>query len=227
MKLTYLAHAAFLIETVGGTRLATDPYEPGGFGGAVGYAPVGVEAEAVLVSHDHADHSAAGEVAGSPRVVDRAGCTEVGDALVRAVATFHDARRGAERGANLVFVVESGGVSIAHLGDLGHPLTRAQADQIGRVDAVLVPVGGTFTIDAAAAWDVVKALGARVAVPMHYKTAKLGFNIDPVTAFTGRAPGWTVREMESTAELGAGGPPAPAAGPPEPPEVWVLRPARL
>jgi len=220
MRLTYLAHSAFLIETDGGTRLAIDPYEPGGFGGAIGYAAVDVAADAVLVSHGHADHAAAGEVAGSPRVVNRAGREKIGDAVVRGTATSHDARGGAERGGNLVFTVESGGLRLAHLGDLGHVLSTAQAKEIGKVDLLLVPVGGTFTLDAADAWKVVKALSPRIVVPMHYKTAKLGFGIDPVSEFTARAGGAPVRELPSAAEATAGLLPAAT-------EVWVLAPARL
>lgn len=57
MKLKYLAHAAFLITSAKGTKILTDPYEPGGFNGAISYEPIDEQADIITVSHDHADHA--------------------------------------------------------------------------------------------------------------------------------------------------------------------------
>ena len=85
------------------------------------------------------------------------------------MATCHDEQGGALRGTNTIHIFTAGGVSVAHLGDLGHQLTAEQLAEIGTVDVVLTPVGGVYTVDAAGAKAVCEAIGPRVIVPMHYR----------------------------------------------------------
>jgi L-ascorbate metabolism protein UlaG (beta-lactamase superfamily) len=162
VRIKWLGHACFLIETADGTRIVTDPFNE-----EVGYPLPAVEAEIVTVSHQHFDHNAVAVVRGRPHV-----------------STFHDAEQGAKRGANVVFVIEADGLRICHLGDLGHLLNEEQLRRIGRVDVLLVPVGGTFTIDAGQAAETVAALRPRIAVPMHYKTDYINFPITGLEDFS-------------------------------------------
>ena len=177
LTLTWFGQACFLIETAAGTRVVTDPIPKG-----IGYElPAGLRADAVTISHEHADHNNLALITGRPRVfrgltADKKGWTKIDDKVkditIRSVGTYHDDKRGAERGLNAVFVFESGGLRIAHLGDLGHTLDDDELSAIGSVDVVLVPVGGHFTIDAAQATRVIDQLRPRlVIVPMHYRTA--------------------------------------------------------
>ncbi|MFO7899835.1 MAG: MBL fold metallo-hydrolase [Planctomycetota bacterium] len=219
MKIEFLGHACFLLTAEDGTRIVTDPYESGGLGGAVGYGPVGVDADAVTVSHGHGDHAHVESVGGDPAVIDAAAGGAVGSVRVRGVETWHDAAGGAQRGANLVFVFEADGLRLAHLGDLGHALVPDQMDALGAVDVALVPVGGFYTIDASTAAAIADALGARVTIPMHYKTEKLGFDIAPVSAFVELQP-------DRVRELGSSECEITADTLPDRPEVWVLTPAR-
>ena len=214
MKLRWLGHSAFLLTAADGTSVITDPYLPGSFSGQLKYGPIRETAHAVTVSHHHQDHDGVSRLPGEPSVFDRAGAFKAGSITITGFDTYHDENSGAERGHNVVFVFEADGLRVCHCGDLGHVLTVEQAAAIGKVDVLLVPVGGTFTVDAAAAHEVAGQLAARITIPMHYKTDKLGFDIDGVEAFTqgeqnvkliGRA------EVEvSTDKL----PPAP--------EIWVL-----
>ena len=160
MKLTWLGHSCFLLEQ-GGCRIVTDPYT-----GVEGYPPLSVSAHGVFCSHRHFDHDAVDRVDLLPPVPD--------PFAVREVETCHDERGGALRGPNTVRVFTAGGVSVAHLGDLGHQLTAAQLEAIGHVDAVLVPVGGVYTVDAVGAKAVCDAISARCIVPMHYHHAPYG-----------------------------------------------------
>lgn len=137
MKLTWLGHACFLLEEQG-YRIVIDPYE-----GVAGYPPLQVSAHAVFCSHGHFDHNAVNCVTLLPETES--------PFSVREVQTFHDDRNGALRGENIIRIFTAGGVSVAHLGDLGHQLTAAQLREIGSVDAALVPVGGVYTLDAAGA----------------------------------------------------------------------------
>ncbi len=214
MKLKWFGHSSFLMTAADGTRIITDPYEPGCYDGAVGYGAIADEAEGVTVSHDHADHNACGSLPGSPKLVRGTGAHSVGPVAIRGFATWHDTNRGADRGENTVFVYEIDGLRVCHLGDLGHRLDDETTRAIGRVDVLLVPVGGLFTIDAAAATEVADRLGARVIVPMHFKTPRLGFDIAGVEGFLSGKD--NVKQIDGPeVELTKDG--LPAA-----PEVWVL-----
>src|SRR3954451_13218043 len=175
-KLTWLGQSCFVLETAAGTRIVMDPIPKG-----LGYAlPAGLKADAVTISHEHADHNNVGLLTNKPRILrgltaDKKGWTRIDDKVkevaVHSVGVYHDENRGAERGLNTVFLFEVGGMRIAHLGDLGHLLTDEQLSAIGSGDVVLVPVGGAFTIDARQATRVVDQLHPRlIVIPMHYKT---------------------------------------------------------
>lgn len=161
MKLTWLGHACFALEQ-DGYRIVIDPYT-----GVPGYPELAAEAHAVYCSHGHYDHNA------KERVTVLDGTAE-SPFHVRAIKTFHDGQEGALRGTSWVHVLTAGGVAVAHLGDLGHQLTVEKLAAIGPVDAVLVPVGGVYTVDAAGAKQVCDAIGAKCVVPMHYRHAPYG-----------------------------------------------------
>jgi L-ascorbate metabolism protein UlaG (beta-lactamase superfamily) len=217
MKIRYLGHAAFLITTSDGKKIVTDPYEPGGFGGAIGYGALTEPADFVTVSHDHADHNYVRMVPGSPQVIKGAGEARHGGILFRALTTHHDTSRGAERGGNVVRVIEADGIAVCHLGDLGHALAPEDATALGAIDVLLVPVGGTFTVDAKGATAIVNRLRPRIAIPMHYRTPKVGFDIGPVDDFLAgkdRVRRVDGSEVEVTREAL-----------PQPTEIVVLEPA--
>ncbi len=183
MKITWLGHASFLVESKNGTRIITDPYEAGSYDGAVGYAPIDERADAVTVSHDHADHNAVDAVKGDPEVIRGADERTVGGVSIRGLDTFHDACKGQDRGRNTVFVMDVDGLKVGHLGDLGHLLTEEETADLGHVDVLMAPVGGYYTIGPEQAKAVAESVGAKVIIPMHYKTDALGFPIQPVDDF--------------------------------------------
>lgn len=167
MLIKHIGHAEFLIETESGVRIATDPYDAG-----CGYPLRKVAADAVLVSHHHHDHDAVENLKGEPRVIDAAGSyTPESGVSVTAVRGFHDDAGGSKRGETLLFLVETEGLRIVHLGDLGCPLDTEQAEILKNPDVLMVPVGGFYTIDAGQARDTAAQLGARIILPMHYRTA--------------------------------------------------------
>ena len=95
----------------------------------------------------------------------------VGDARIRNVGVYHDDQEGLQRGKNSVFIIETGGWKIAHLGDLGHLLTPAHLKRIGPVDVIMIPVGGIYTINGSEAKKVVEQLKPKEYIfPMHYGT---------------------------------------------------------
>ncbi len=175
MKIRYLGHAAFLITTADGVRIIADPYESGGYGGAIGYGPITEEADVVTVSHEHGDHNYVIGVPGHPEVIRGPGWHLGKEVPIRGVAAHHDASGGSERGEVTIFVFDIEGMKVCHLGDLGHMLSDKQAAEVGKVDILMVPVGGNYTIDARVATDVCGKLAPKVIIPMHYKNDKCSF----------------------------------------------------
>ncbi len=183
MRITYYGHSSFLVEAQDGTRIILDPYRHGAFDGALRYAPIDEPADAVLASHEHDDHGATDTIPGRPQVFLRPVAAKVGGVQILGIEVDHDEAGGTKRGKNTIVVLDDGDVRVAHLGDLGHPLDEETVKKISRVDILMVPVGGFFTIDYKEAAAVVEALGPRVVLPMHYKTDEVDFPIAPVDQF--------------------------------------------
>ena len=176
VTLQYYGQSFFVLTTPGGTRIALDPF------GQIGFPmPSGVTADAVTITHEHGDHNNAALIQGSPKIlrglVPGASATireRVGDALIYTVPSFHDDQAGTSpRGFNALFVIETGGLRIAHFGDLGQTtLTPGQISALGPIDILLLPVGGgVFTINGEQASRIAGVVRARVVIPMHYKTS--------------------------------------------------------
>ncbi|MGE5405726.1 MAG: MBL fold metallo-hydrolase [Candidatus Saccharibacteria bacterium] len=174
MKITWLGHSCFLIET-GGQRIVMDPYDA-----TIGYPLPNVEADIVTTSHAHRDHGAANTIPGSPHIVNQSGEFISNQITITGTETFHDGSRGTKRGKNIVYKVNSEGLSLCHLGDLGHRPDGSQIKKIGHVDVLLIPVGGVYTITADEALEVAKLLHPGICIPMHYKTPALNFSLAPV-----------------------------------------------
>jgi len=181
MKIKWYGHASFLIETKG-KKIVTDPYVPNAFGGSITYGPIPDVVDIALVSHDHDDHAGVKYLKGNPMVI-KEGEKSVEGIKIKGISSYHDSSRGRDRGPNTIFVIESEGLRVCHLGDLGHVLTEDQIKEIGDVDILFIPVGGTYTIDARDADEVVSQLKPRIVIPMHYKTPKCNFPISGVDSF--------------------------------------------
>ena len=180
MTITWLGHSCFVLES-GGFRALLDPYK-----GVRGYPDVTAEVDAVYCSHTHFDHAYTAGVTIAAGKAD--------PFAVKEVPTFHDDQNGTLRGANTVHVLSAEGLAVVHLGDLGHQLTERQAAAIGPCDVLLLPVGGTYTIDAQTAKEVAEQLAPRIIIPMHYRQGEKGFlELDTVDAFLSLFPRETIR----------------------------------
>lgn len=148
-----------------------------------------VEADLLLVTHEHLDHNGVEAVGGDPVTLRSVvGHLESPIGEVLGIASEHDEVAGTERGVNTLFVFELAGRRVAHLGDLGQrALREEQLAALGTVDLLFVPVGGGPTIGAEQATEIGAALGASLIVPMHYKTERIDF-LQPVDEFVQRAP---------------------------------------
>ncbi|MBN1319340.1 MAG: MBL fold metallo-hydrolase [Thermoleophilia bacterium] len=200
MRLTYFAHASFLVEARDGTRVILDPYRHGAFDGAVKYDPIEEPADAVIVSHLHEDHAASDTIPGDPLVLVQPSSEAVGELRITGISTAHDEAGGAKRGDNTITVLDDGDLRLVHLGDLGHTLDQGTLDQIGAVDILLVPVGGFFTIDHEEAAAVVDSLRPMIVIPMHYKTDGVDFPVATVDPFL-KTQTNVLRDVGATLEM--------------------------
>jgi L-ascorbate metabolism protein UlaG (beta-lactamase superfamily) len=180
MRVKWLGHASFLISSETGVKIITDPYPQGS---GLSYAPFNEAADIVTVSHDHFDHNNVSLIPGKPEIVTGSGIRTVKGIQLSGIATHHDDSQGKERGANTIFCFSVDGVKLCHLGDLGHRLNKEQIAEIGYIDVLFIPIGGTFTIDAKMASSVIDDLQPKVAIPMHCKTSKCDWPLNTIDDF--------------------------------------------
>lgn len=178
MDIKYLGHASFLIKTKT-ARLVTDPFDPA----MVGLKFPKVEADIVTISHHHQDHNFIKPFQTpisdhySPLIIDMPGEYEKFNFRITGYQSYHDKKKGVERGENIIYKIEVEGISILHCGDLGVLPDESFLDNIGDVDILMVPVGGVYTIDSSEAAQLVKKIEPSIVVPMHYNHPKLNQNI--------------------------------------------------
>ena len=173
MKIEYFGHSCFLMRSEGGVRFLTDPYT------GVGYDMPRAEAEYVTCSHGHFDHTFVEGVGGVREVISSPGAYERGGWKLEGIPAFHDEVRGARRGKNIVFVFEADGLRLCHMGDIGEAPSARLLDAIGRPDVLFIPVGGTYTVDAAGALDWIRAVRPGIAVAMHFRAPGCTLDIAP------------------------------------------------
>ena len=172
-----MGHSCFRIK---GSQavVITDPFPPD-----LGYSLGKQTANIVTVSHQHPSHSYVKGIGGEPRLIKGPGEYEISNILIIGIATFHDSVKGQARGKNTAYLMEIDGISVCHLGDIGHVLADEQVEEMGNVDVLLLPVGGVNTINAAMAAEIIRKIEPKAVIPMHYKTPSLKRELDPVGAF--------------------------------------------
>ena len=164
MKLTWLGHACFMLESSDGS-VVFDPYAPNY---VPGFELPELHADMCICSHRHDDHY-------YPQAVE---LTEQAHSLVlEQIPCFHDEKGGSLRGENLISIVTAEGLRVAHLGDLGHMLSEEQLHQLGKIDVLMIPIGGFYTIDSKTAAELVKKINPKIVVPMHYKGEGFGYDV--------------------------------------------------
>jgi L-ascorbate metabolism protein UlaG (beta-lactamase superfamily) len=164
MTITWYGHSCFKID--GGDFSAVfDPYSPGSVPG-LELPPL--KADMCLCSHGHDDHCFS-------RGVSLSGRSTAPEPKL--FPTFHDGVRGTKRGKNTLTLVDMGGVRVLHMGDIGHDLSPELMEKLGRVDVLMIPVGGYYTIDAWQAADIKAALAPRLTIPMHYRGDGFGYDV--------------------------------------------------
>jgi len=175
MLITWLGHAAFKLRDERGFSVITDPYTPEG----VGYPPIRETADLVIISSDDDDaHCRADLIPGDPAVINAltvaqsGGAAEAAGLRVTAIeaAEWDHHPEHAVPGQNGMYRFELDGVKIAHMGDVGNPLTDAQISFFENTDVLLALAGGYLTIELPDLMRMIHKVRPRVVVPMHFRT---------------------------------------------------------
>ena len=181
MIITWQGHSCFKIQDkIGpeGVTVVTDPFDK-----KIGLKVPNFEADIITVSHQHNDHNNISALRGKPFVIDSPGEYDRRGVLVEGIDSYHDQQSGEDRGSNIIFRIEIDDISVAHLGDLGHPLDNFQLERLAGTDILLIPVGGKYTINAEQAVAVIAQIEPRIVIPMHYKVKDLQLDIEGVDKF--------------------------------------------
>ncbi len=174
MKIKYLGHSAFRIS--GNYSVCLDPFDK------IGYDFENQTVDFCLCSHKHFDHNACHLVNSTLTVFGKyeKGTEKI---FLEIIKSYHDSEKGAKRGENSLYKFVINDITFCHLGDFGESVTKEISDRIGKVDVLFLPVGGKYTIDAVGALKVIDFIKPKIAIPMHYKTAKSNIDIKPISEF--------------------------------------------
>jgi len=162
--ITWMGHACFRLRGKDAT-IITDPFDRG-----LGLEPPRQRADIVTVSRDDPYQNALAGIKGEPRVLHAPGEYEVKGVFITGIGTFADAKKGAERGKNTIFLYEFDDLVICHLGGLGHTLTSAQQEALSNVSVLLVPVGAPHLLAPERAVEVIAQIEPSLVIPMMYQT---------------------------------------------------------
>lgn len=178
MRIEWIGHACFKLTLSSGVKVITDPYDE-----SVGITMIPLKADVITMSHEHHDHNETSQIIGEPIVLHGDAPLSLGGLSVKAYASYHDDACGAKRGANFIRVFECEGLKVVHMGDQGCMPAQDILAAIEGADVMMIPVGGTYTLDAKAAKAVIAQAKPKCVVPMHVKTAHCPYPIEPMGTF--------------------------------------------
>jgi len=191
MQITWYGQSLFQITTSPEkniqVRIIIDPFDK-----SVGLRVPKLEADILLVSHQHPGYNNVGVISGipsagsgqAPFVIEGPGEYEVKNIFIQGILSFHDKNQGKERDANTIYTIDSENIKLCHLGDFGQKeLTEEQLEKIGEVDILMVPIGGESTLSAKEAAKIMSQLEPKITIPMHYAIPKLKVKLESLDKF--------------------------------------------
>ena len=178
MRIEWIGHACFKMTLESGVKVFTDPYDE-----SVGITMIPLKADVITMSHGHHDHCEESQIIGEPVILREDAPLSLGGISITAHASYHDDAQGAKRGPNFIRVFEAEGLKVVHMGDQGCMPDDAILSAIHGADALFIPVGGFFTLDAAGAREVIARVEPKCVIPMHVRTKRCPYPIDPISVF--------------------------------------------
>jgi L-ascorbate metabolism protein UlaG (beta-lactamase superfamily) len=186
MEIVWYGLSCFRINERGKAAVVCDPYDHE----VVGYTPLRLRAEITTVSHDSAGHNCVKCVKGNSYLINGPGEYEIGGVFITGLSTTRRVKKSAENSGNngaevdnTLYMIDYGGITIAHLGDMVQVPTQAEVESLGPVNIALVPVGDGNSLNASKAAEVISLLEPNIVIPMHYATADSKVKLDPISKF--------------------------------------------
>ena len=161
MKLIWHGHSCFSLISQDGT-LVFDPYKKNS---VPGLELPELEADVVLCSHNHDDHNAKELVKISQKE---------SSFQIQKIETYHDDQMGKLRGKNTIHIIQTEGMKVVHMGDIG---CGFDMKDLLHCDVLLIPVGGYYTIDTKTALRFIQKIQPRIVIPMHYRSSGFGYDV--------------------------------------------------
>ena len=165
MLIKWLGHACFKLMLKDGRTIIIDPYDP-----KVGYKPVEETADIVIVSHDHYDHSYTDGIKEGYKLIRGAGEYKENGIEITGIPAPHDENGGADRGQVVCNIIAAEGMRVMHMSDIGAMPDDDFFEKIGKIDILMIPVGGVYTVDAKGAFAIMERIAPNITIPMHYMT---------------------------------------------------------
>ncbi|NDJ53358.1 MAG: MBL fold metallo-hydrolase [Chloroflexi bacterium] len=162
----------------GVASIVTDPYDA-----SLGIGEPRLKADIITISHHESGHNAIDSVKGHQFVLDRPGEYEIGGVFLSGVATYNRDADPANTRLNLVFIIDFGGQTICHLGDLDYVPSQSQIEAFGPIDILMVPVGGGRALNSGQAGEVISLIEPSLVIPMHYQMPGMALELDPLDNF--------------------------------------------
>ncbi len=160
-------------------NIVIDPFDE-----AIGLRVPKLEANIVLISHDHHNHNNVKAVSGNPFIIDGPGEYEIKEIFIQGIPAWHDNCQGQERGIVTIYIIEVEELRLCHLSDLGQKeLTSEQLEKIGEIDILMIPIGGIYTISTKEAIKIISQIEPKITIPMHYQLPKLKIKLDGLDKF--------------------------------------------
>lgn len=180
----WLGHACYRLTSKEGDVIITDPYD-----NSMGISlPKGLTADLVTTSHQHFDHHYLDAIQGQYAHFNRPGDFKWNEIEIRGIETYHDEHQGRDRGHNLIYTFTLDQLTIAHLGDLGHVPSPDQLEKMGKVDVLLIPIGGYYTLEMEAVKETIQLIQPSIIIPMHYRYSTLNLPISDLQTFLDQYP---------------------------------------
>lgn len=189
-------HACVEVKRSDGYIIVFDPHD----GESIGLKKPDVKADLVLITHEHFDHNAYTTVFKETTRVLRELYGEVffNNILIRGYRTYHDKYGGSRRGLNTVYYVEINGYRIVHMGDLGHIPHSEVLEAIRKVDLLIIPIGGTYTIYPDEAWRIIELTEPNNVLPIHYWIKGLMLPLFSIEEFLPHVKNYRVIELDTS-----------------------------
>lgn len=185
MNIYWIGHSCFLIKTQLGKRILTDPFCTN-----IGYKPYKGDVDVVTISHMHFDHSCTSYINKKAKILTDLVSYENTFCKINSFHTFHDNCFGLKRDKNFIFKIICDDVTLCHLGDLGHLLSKETLEKLGNVDVLFVPVGEHITLSINDLKKVIDDINPKIIIPMHYKTQNLSFSLNTLDNFLMKMKGY-------------------------------------